>query len=317
MFGERASVTGKRVQCTACGTDIAGEQHLIGGAPHCQTCSAGIFSCGECGKPVEGPHVVSAGKRFHRACMPSDLRCDRCSGVLLGEFVSAAGRSYHSKCLTCGSCGKNLVSSPGDIRALNGGVFCSGCAETAFRPAPAPAATAAPKKTGTGEDRAREEKQLADAIAQGKVACPTCHKIVADTAPAVSIADAVYHAACVTCFICGDDFPDGTYAVRGGRPCHSTCGGGGAAGGSVCAECSKALEGKFLKHGDAKYHAACFVCTTCHGSLAGGFVERPPSHRLCANCASKSQAVSASTTPLPQKASGFTIDPVTGQKKLR
>jgi len=54
---------------------------------------------------------------------------------------------------------------------------------------------------------------------------------------------------------------------------------------SHCAGCGNALTGSAVKALEKHWHKECFVCITCHKSLAtGGFLEDSSGNPICSNC---------------------------------
>ena len=88
-----------------------------------------------------------------------------------------------------------------------------------------------------------------------------------------------WHARCFVCAACAEPFDDGVFVAREGEPDHRTC--YADAFGPKCAGCGKGLAGKHIVVEGAKYHAACFVCAECGGTLGGGFGPGPDGRPYC------------------------------------
>ncbi|KAL6066904.1 PDZ and LIM domain protein 7 [Balamuthia mandrillaris] len=122
---------------------------------------------------------------------------------------------------------------------------------------------------------------------------------------------ASYHEPCFRCQACKCTLNGVPFVMRGGQPICNNCQLPRAKNVSNCAGCGAALSGKMLAALDKKWHPECFKCSGCHKTLTGAFMEKG-GNPYCAGCLPQT-----TTVTYGQRRPGFTIDPITGEKKYR
>eukprot|EP00003_Mantamonas_plastica_P024470 TRINITY_DN455_c0_g1_i2.p1 TRINITY_DN455_c0_g1~~TRINITY_DN455_c0_g1_i2.p1 ORF type:complete len:165 (+),score=48.68 TRINITY_DN455_c0_g1_i2:512-1006(+) len=158
-------------------------------------------------------------------------------------------------------------------------------------------------------------------INKNKGNCASCGKQFGSSSTAVNIGGSMYHAECFVCNHCGGEI-DSKFQRKDGKVYHQQCF-SSIQSKVKCYKCDLAISGKYvkLKDSDAVYHSSCFTCTKCSKSLSGGYVLEY-GDPYCGNCSSGGSSTSSggkfninSKKIVNNRKQGFTINPMTGQKR--
>jgi len=189
--------------------------------------------------------------------------CGGCGEVITsGKILTALEQKWHPDCFKCESCNKAITGGSFSIR--NDQPICPACANSI---------------TGSGD---------VDPDGPTGKDCGKCGKPLEGSA-VQGITGGYWHPECFTCFDCGEviDGSKGFIKDKNQNPLHGECaakrGLGGASIGESCASCGKDLLGACVTALDKSYHKECFVCTSCSGSIAQGFlvVDNQPYCKKC------------------------------------
>jgi hypothetical protein len=92
-----------------------------------------------------------------------------------------------------------------------------------------------------------------------------------------------YHVGCCVCVECTAPLDDRAYQSPDGKHllCHEHY---LDQFGTQCRACSKYVEGAAVDVGPYVFHVACFVCSVCQASLAGGSIRMRKGALICGSC---------------------------------
>eukprot|EP00162_Nutomonas_longa_P003728 comp14487_c0_seq1/m.20937 comp14487_c0_seq1/g.20937 ORF comp14487_c0_seq1/g.20937 comp14487_c0_seq1/m.20937 type:complete len:333 (-) comp14487_c0_seq1:87-1085(-) len=247
----------------------------------------------------DNAYTTSMGTR-----MGFDTRCAACNEPLnvTDDCVSSLDKVFHGRCLVCSEC---KIPLSGTFAERGGKLYCRGCEARVEK-----------EKTKRLEEIKQKEREagaIRSAMDNDRHLNEMCGKCDTPlgTEEGFRLGDITYHAACFVCTDCGMPFFKGEFVQEARKPYHQNC--HKRMFGKVCPKCSKPISGKFVNFQGREMHSECFTCVHCSGSLSGGFAMES-NNPVCATCIKKPKALGAVVTGQAHR--GFTIDPITGQKKM-
>jgi len=218
----------------------------------------------------------------------------------------------------CASCNQNIV---GKYLEINGSQYCSKCGELLNKRSTSPR-KAVPKTFHqyVSEDSKRQAEQsriqseLHGNVQQGKESCKWCRKVI--TGEAIPYKGDLYHEECFTCSVCANPIEGGGFVERDGLLfCKSCHGGATASSSNVCGRCNQNISGTYTAALGKYFHADCFVCAGCSGSLSGGYALKDD-QPVCEKCVKNKIKIPAGGGFHGPKKAGFTVDPRSGKKTI-
>eukprot|EP01102_Stenamoeba_stenopodia_P012362 TRINITY_DN3895_c0_g1_i1.p1 TRINITY_DN3895_c0_g1~~TRINITY_DN3895_c0_g1_i1.p1 ORF type:complete len:265 (-),score=52.11 TRINITY_DN3895_c0_g1_i1:222-1016(-) len=212
--------------------------------------------------------------------------------------------------ISCTACGRQITSN---YIEKSGRPYCSDACAGPTTATTAKASIIAPSAEAQ-QLRKAQEREIHQNIQAGKSKCGTCGNVISDLS-AVEYKGVMYHEYCFACSKCGQQIGSvvGFASTPSGPVCNSCASSQGAA---LCVKCKGKITGKYLNApgGAGKLHPQCFVCTSCKGDLASGYVERG-GQNYCVKCSQSGGGGGGAGASYGQHQKGFVIDPRTGQKR--
>ncbi|KAJ2004328.1 hypothetical protein H4R26_002576 [Coemansia thaxteri] len=198
--------------------------------------------------------------------------CARCAkGIEDTWFRLSDGRQVHVECFSCQGCSALIDDG---VYVLEGGIeFHPQCVP----PAPPPIVSVSPVPSShSSQGRVRGPR-----APRREETCDRCRAVLAG--PRFQLTNGKqYHPECFACAGCGQRFDEGSYVCFEGHEYHHHCvdklalrnppaaGPDDDDAALTCAQCSKPIEGMFLRHSDAVFHPACFCCNDCRRPITPG-----------------------------------------------
>ncbi|KAJ1739597.1 hypothetical protein LPJ78_003232 [Coemansia sp. RSA 989] len=239
---------------------------------------------------------------------PSDMepnQCARCTAAISDTwFRLSDGRQVHVECFTCQGCQQLIDDGVYVVEGLQ--EFHPQCVPpsppiVAVEPSRSSSQSSAPAKPRGPRDQRQE-------------LCHRCHTLL--SGPRFQLTNGKsYHPECFACAGCKQRFDEGSYVCFDGQEYHHQCVENIAAQQSragehldmlVCSECSRTIEGVFLRHNDYVFHPACFCCLDCQKAITPGMpfgeIDGKPCCESCLESRAQQQTEWAAN-PYPTKAS--------------
>eukprot|EP01086_Lenisia_limosa_P010599 TRINITY_DN35078_c0_g1_i1.p1 TRINITY_DN35078_c0_g1~~TRINITY_DN35078_c0_g1_i1.p1 ORF type:complete len:316 (-),score=64.81 TRINITY_DN35078_c0_g1_i1:42-989(-) len=224
------------------------------------TTSSGAFvgKCPKCGLNVgSSPENITVdGQTYHGRCF--DRKCAGCRMAIKGECIEACGSAWHEKCFRCAACERTIPPNSSFVNRA-GQPHCQACGEA-------------------GKATSSRRVVTTTKTVPGKPAPP----VPARQQIKITICDK-----------CGDPIIDEAFRLPNGDIVHVDC----APERDVarCAECDKALTGKFKEFRGKKMHAECVKCGICKNSV-GDQVFLVNDKMACRSCAEDDQQRNTTVT---------------------
>ncbi|KAJ1768625.1 hypothetical protein IW138_003383 [Coemansia sp. RSA 986] len=271
--------------------------------------ASSIRSNGSCQQPLADNGVSEDMDQF------TPNQCARCTDAIDDTwFRLSDGRQVHVECFTCQGC--QALIDDGVYVVEDNIEYHPQCVPPAppivsVSPVPSSHSSVAMKPRGPRAPR-REE------------ACDRCRAPL--SGPRFQLTNGKqYHPECFACAGCSQRFDEGSYVCFEGQEFHHQCvekyaaasssnagnnndGHNAAAAANpgsdsehlVCGQCSRLIEGVFLRHNDAVFHPDCFCCIDCQRAITPGMPFGEIDSRPCCE-ACLEQRVAATATASQQQ----------------
>eukprot|EP01132_Coremiostelium_polycephalum_P005053 gene5053-6290_t len=315
--------------CKKCDKEIQGESYNFADNNYHPNC----FNCSECNKPFGPGESIKKSPKGEPVCQGcsngggSKKSCHECKKPIAGGRVEALDHDFHPQCFKCRSCDKVLT---GDYQEVDNDPYCEPCANQLH------------KHTGGGGSPSQSSPFITSGWGPNDK-CASCVKSL--SGQVAKIQDVYYHKGCFNCQDCKTPLITGYYP-HDKKPyckkCHDKI---EESNSNKCPKCGKGLvEGQLVKAGNKTWHKSCFSCTTCNKSIGNGdgFIKfsKPycrdcfnSSNQVCCKCRNQIQGEAIESNdkiycqkcaPPPtskviygERTPGFTIDPRSGNRKIR
>ncbi|KAJ2851611.1 LIM and senescent cell antigen-like-containing domain protein 2 [Coemansia brasiliensis] len=201
-------------------------------------------------------------------------QCARCSVAISDTwFRLSDGRQVHVECFTCQGCQQLIDDGVYVVEGLQ--EFHPHCVPPS---PPIVAVEPAARSTTSSQLSIPATKPRGPRDQRREELCHRCHTTL--SGPRFQLTNGKsYHPECFACAGCKQRFDEGSYVCFDGQEYHHQCveniavqqpQTGDHLDMLVCSECSRVIEGVFLRHNDFVFHPACFCCLDCHTAITPG-----------------------------------------------